>query len=40
MKRAIPILIVGILVLSGLGAGAFSNKQSETIEIKESVSFT
>jgi len=40
MKEIIPILIVGILVLSGLGAGAFSNKQSETIEIKESISFT
>ena len=39
MNRTIPILIVGILVLSGLGAGAFSNKQSEAIEIKESVSF-
>ena len=39
MKRAIPVLVVGILVLSGLGAGAFSNKRSETIEIKESVTF-
>ena len=40
MKRAIPVLVVGILVLSGLGAGAFSNEKPENFKIEESVSFS
>ena len=40
MKKIMPLFIVGILVLSGLGAVAFSNGRSETIEITESVSFS
>jgi len=39
MKRAIPILVVGILVLSGLGAGAVSKEKNNT-EIEKTFEFS
>jgi hypothetical protein len=39
MKRMVPILIVGIMVLSGLGAAAVSNTIQKSIEKTETISF-
>jgi len=40
MKKIIPILIVGMLVLSGLGAVALSSEKMNTGEIIDSVTFS
>lgn len=40
MKKIVPLLVVGILVLGGLGAVALPSEQPETIEITKTISFT
>ena len=40
MKRIIPIAIIGILLLSGIGASAFIKTEKDYIEQKETISFS
>ncbi|HUT00282.1 MAG TPA: C25 family cysteine peptidase, partial [Candidatus Thermoplasmatota archaeon] len=40
MKRIVPLLIIGIIVLSGLGAAAVSNISEETLQKTETISFS
>jgi hypothetical protein len=40
MKRIVPLLIIGIIVLSGLGAAAVSNISEKTLQKTETISFS
>jgi hypothetical protein len=40
MKRILPILLVGVLIISGFGAGVAVNTQSKTLSLQEDIYFS